>query len=276
MIKLWRNKSHWLHILVCWMFLGVMVVQAQGLDDTPLKQVLSDYVDGNGLVDYAGLKAHPQRLKAFVLALAQNGPTARPQNFVSRSDSLAFWINAYNALVLYGVTEAYPITSVTQIGPNFGFFKEIQFSVDGRNLTLDHIENSIIRPTFKDPRIHAAINCAAQSCPRLLQVPFVPGELESQLDKAMAQMIRSPMHVQFDFESKTLHLSQIFNWFQSDFVGLAGKATNTEESALVAYVVGYLPEADRRKIRAIENWKIAFNEYDWSLNELASSILKTH
>ena len=116
-----------------------------------------------------------------------------------------------------GVAKAYPISSVTEIAPVFGFFKIYQFTLGGRRFTLDQIEHEIIRKRFADPRIHAAINCAAVSCPRLLNKAFTPDELDDQLNAVMRDMIRNPMHVQIDRETGVVNLSAIFNWFSSDF-----------------------------------------------------------
>ena len=259
-------------MLVLALLVGILLiwqnVLAQGFDYTPWQQVLDGYVDESGLVDYKGLKSQPEILDAFVAHLAKSGPVSTPQFFKTRADSFAFWINAYNALVLFGVKEVYPISSVTQIQPNFGFFKANEFVVDGQTVTLDHIEHSILRDQFRDPRIHAVINCAARSCPRLLKEPFIADTLDLQLQSAIVQMVGSSQHVRFDSDSKTLYLSQIFNWFQSDFVnvGMSGK---TKETDLKNFVLGVLPQANQRHI---DNWKIVFLEYDWSLNDQATKM----
>ena len=79
-------------------------------------------------------------------------------------------------------SQSLSISSVTEIASVFGFFKIYQFTVGGRRFTLDQIEHEIIRKWFADPRIHAAINCAAVSCPRLLNKAFTPDELDDQLN----------------------------------------------------------------------------------------------
>jgi len=189
---------------------------AETFDYTPLNRTLGRVVDAQGRVDYEAVKTDAD-LRAFVDQLAQISPNTHPALFPSRADSLAFWVNAYNACVLAGVAKAYPISSVTEIAPAFGFFKTYQFVVGGRRFTLDQIEHEIIRPRFADPRIHAAINCAAVSGPRLLNKVFTPDELDDQLNAVMRDMIRNPMHVQIDRETGVVNLSAIFDWFSSDF-----------------------------------------------------------
>ncbi|MDA0711533.1 MAG: DUF547 domain-containing protein, partial [bacterium] len=127
------------------------------------QQVLTSSVDDNGRVDYAGLKADPTHLDAFVARLAVSGPDSTPEFFTTKADSFAFWLNAYNAMVVSGVVEAYPVASVKDISLSYGFFKRKSFRVDRRDLTLDDIEHGILRPGYRDPRIHAAINCGAKS-----------------------------------------------------------------------------------------------------------------
>ena len=190
--------------------------EAETFDYTPLNRTLGRVVNAQGRVDYEAVKKDAD-LRAFVDQLAQISPNTHPALFPSRADSLTFWINAYNACVLAGVSKAYPISSVTEIAPAFGFFKTYQFVVGGRRFTLDQIEHEIIRPQFADPRIHAAINCAAVSCPRLLNKVFTPDELDDQLNAVMRDMIRNPIHVQINRETGVVSLSAIFVWFSSDF-----------------------------------------------------------
>ena len=163
---------------------------AEALDYTPFERVLAEVVDKEGRVDYRMLK-HNADLQAFVKQIATVNPEMHPQFFRSSSDSLAFWINAYNAFVLFGVAEVYPIKSVREIAPDFAFFKKRTFRVGNRHLTLDHIEHKIIRKQFQDPRTHAAINCAAVSCPRLQPVVFKPSILDAQLQVAIQDMVQN-------------------------------------------------------------------------------------
>ena len=237
--------------------------EADTYDYAPLNRTLGRVVDGQGRVDYEAVKTDAD-LQAFVDQLAQISPDTHPALFPSRADSLAFWINAYNACVLAGVAKAYPISSVTEIAPNFGFFKIYRFTVGGRRLTLDHIEHEIIRPQFADPRIHAAINCAAVSCPRLFNKAFTPDELDDQLNAVMRDMVRNPMHVQINRETKVVSLSAIFNWFATDFTSYV-QANRTGETVL-DYVSLFLPADDTLYLQNHPDLQIVFLDYDWSLN----------
>ena len=237
--------------------------EADTYDYAPLNRALERVVDGQGRVDYEAVKTDAD-LQAFVDQLARISPDTHPALFPSRADSLAFWINAYNACVLAGVSKAYPISSVTEIAPNFGFFKIYRFAVGGHRLTLDQIEHEIIRPQFADPRIHAAINCAAVSCPRLLNKSFTPDKLDDQLNSVMRDMVRNPMHVQINRETKVVSLSAIFNWFADDFTSYV-QANRTGETVL-DYVSLFLPADDTLYLQNHPDLQIVFLDYDWSLN----------
>lgn len=236
---------------------------AETYDYTPLNRTLNRVVNAQGRVDYEAVKTDTD-LQAFVDQLAQISPDTHPEFFPSRADSLAFWINAYNACVLAGVAKAYPISSVTEIAPAFGFFKISLFVVGGRRFTLDQIEHEIIRKQFADPRIHAAINCAAVSCPRLINKAFMPDTLDDQLNSVMRDMIHNPMHVQIDRQTGVVNLSAIFDWFSSDFTSHV-QAREAGETVL-DYISLFLSRNDIQYLQNHPDLQIVFLDYDWSLN----------
>lgn len=235
--------------------------------DAPWKAVLAAFVDDEGLVDYQSLKQDAGNLTAYVDRLAKTGPQATPGFFITRADSFAFWLNAYNAFVLYGVVQAYPVGSVREILPEFGFFKQKKFRIDGRDLTLDEIEHTILRAYFKDPRIHAAVNCAAISCPKLRNKPFQAKILDLQLEQGMRQMIQSVEHVHLDSENKILYLSKIFDWFQSDFSDGFKNDKMKKDVSYLDYLTGFLTAEQRQVLEQTPNIEIVFKEYDWTLND---------
>ncbi len=238
--------------------------EAENYDYAPLNRALGRVVNARGRVDYETAKTDAD-LRAFMNQLAQVSPDTHPALFPTRADSLAFWINAYNACVLAGVSKAYPVSSVTEIALFFGFFKRHQFVVGGRSLTLDRIEHEIIRKQFADPRIHAAINCAAISCPRLQNQAFTPGELDDQLHAVMRDMVRNPSHVQINRPEGVVNLSAIFDWFSDDFTAYV-RANNAGETAL-DYISLFLDESDAAYLQNHPDIQIEFFDYDWSLNQ---------
>ncbi|MHC4938872.1 MAG: DUF547 domain-containing protein [Planctomycetota bacterium] len=188
----------------------------------------------NGKVDYEAIPR--TELNRFVAMLARFGPQTTPELFPTEPDRLAYWINAYNAVVIHQVLERWPIESVGK--KKAQFFYWTRYVVDGKPRSLYAIENDIIRKRFDEPRIHFALNCASTSCPRLPSEPFVPAKLENQLKRETDRFLAE--HV--SLEGETLYLSKIFEWYAEDFgpdpatwVGHPGK-------------------------------KVVYRPYDWSLN----------
>lgn len=248
----------WFNLTICLVLAYAPTSQAYDLD--VWARVLSAHVDTTGNVDYAGIQNKAQDLNEFVSGLAIIGPTATPDRFQNDTERMAYWINAYNALVIYGVVESYPVDSVKDIALFYGFFKRKKFRVDGREMTLDDIEHGILRPKYKDPRIHAAINCAAKSCPRLQREPFYPALLNEQLQTAMQEMVRSHKHVRLDLAQEVLYLSKIFDWFGEDFI------KKDQNLGLIDYVARYM-DAQMAYLVLSRDFEIEFLDYDWSLND---------
>jgi hypothetical protein len=219
-------------------------------------QVLQEYVNSQGRVNYAGLKNNPRTLESYLDLLAVNAPSDK----ATFQTGLAFWINAYNALTIKGVLDHYPTTSVRKIKLFGGFFSRIKFQVGGRSYTLDNIEHDIIRSEFGDPRIHFALVCASLGCPILENRSFVPETLEERLDNATANFINNPEKVRLDRENRVLYLSQIFEWYAEDF-------EDTHDS-VINFISEYLPEVDAAFLKGKEV-QIQYVQYDWSLNAQA-------
>lgn len=249
---------------------GVTPAGAAPFDDhyPTWNQVLSRYETEKGLIRYRELKAdaakqadHP--LHQFTRAIAA---VTRPQyEAFSREQKIAFWINSYNALTLKLVMENYPVTSMKKIG---GFFSspwktEFFSLVEGKAKTLDQIEHDILRQEFKEPRVHAALNCSALSCPRLQNHAFVAETLSPQLDQAMTQWLADPTRNHFDAEKGSLSLSKLFDWYGKDFVAGFGGIYQAVEK--------YGPPL--AKSLASQKARVKFLPYDWSLNDAASESL---
>lgn len=223
-------------------------------------RVLQAHVDTSGRVDYPALQASRAPLDAYVDSLGRTSPRSHPERFPSRAHELAYWVNAYNAFVLRGVIDAYPIGSVKDLAIANGFFQGIGFVAGGQELTLDQIENQIIRPVYREPRIHVAINCGAASCPPLGRRALAGETLDTQLDEAMRAFARSPRFVRLDRPGSALHLSKILEWFGQDFL------QPPERPAIVDYLLPYLPPADADYLRAHPGVALVYDDYDWSLN----------
>ncbi len=223
---------------------------AAAFDHGPFDTLLQAHVKGDS-VDYAGLAKKKPALDAYLAAVGKTDPASLP----SKQARLAFWINAYNAHTLAAVLGHWPkIESVSTIQPDFAFFKTKDKLVGGKRYALNDIENNVVRPTFKDPRIHAALNCASISCPPLSNRAFVAATLDKQLDAVMSAFVNDSKRNQIT--ASGAKLSQIFNWYGKDFEPAGGPQ---------AYMAKYLKGEKKAWIAAEKT--LHFLEYDWRLNK---------
>jgi hypothetical protein len=206
-----------------------------------LNTLLGKYVDVKGNVDYKGLKRNKKDLDALYDKII----SISPQDDWSRDQALAYWINLYNVATLKLIVNNYPTTSITKLEGGKPWDKK-WIKVGGRLLSLNNIENDIIRPEFKEPRIHFAVNCAAASCPPLLNEAFDPGRLDKQLEKQTRAFLNDSAYN--SISGSKLKLSKIFNWYKEDFGDLKDYITPYVETNIV-------------------NASISFLEYDWALNQ---------
>lgn len=231
--------------------------------------ILRAYVDRDGLVDYTGLKANRDSLDAYIDSLGSFSPRSHPDRFPAPRHELAYWINAYNAFVLKGVIDEYPVATVMDIGEESGFFSRLYFQAGGDSLTLDELEHGIIRQRYREPRIHFAVNCAAVSCPPLENRAFRGEDLDLRLDAALQRFAGDPRQVRIDAGKGLLHLSKIMLWFGSDFVEWfpADRADPPADPTLIDYLMPYLDAEQTAYLRQNPDLAISFNDYDWTLND---------
>lgn len=237
--------------------------------DTPaaLDALLGRYVrpnaDGVNRVAYAAWKASAAdrgALDALIAAAARETPSR-----MARADQFAFWVNLYNALTLQEVMRAYPVASIRDIKSRgvldfaalIGPWKTKLVTVEGRALSLDDIEHGILRPTFKDPRVHYAVNCASIGCPNLQPEAFRGDRLDAQLTAAARGFINHPRAVRAD--GNRLRLSSIYDWFRGDF---------GNEAQLKQHLERFAEPALAETIRSARG--IAGYGYDWSLNDVST------
>jgi hypothetical protein len=212
--------------------------------------LLGKYVR-QGVVDYAGLKADEARLDAY-LKLLEETDTAS----LSAKEQLAFYINAYNAWTLKLILGGYPgVKSIKELGSFLKSpWKKKIVRVDKRVISLDEVEHGILRPRFKDPRIHFAVNCASKSCPPLLSEPYRGATIDRQLDDATRAFLNDPK--QNYLEGGILYVSSIFKWYSEDF-----------NDDVVGFFLKYA-EGDLKKTLAegADLIQVRYLDYDWSLN----------
>lgn len=226
-----------------WICLATLALQAQTAPShAGLDSLLQKHVSETGRVNYKALKADKDALAAYCQTLSDH-PV---QDSWAREEKLAYWLNAYNAFTLKLVVDNYPTKSIMNFdGGKTWDVKRIKLG--DKKYSLNNIENDIIRPQFKDPRIHFAVNCAAKSCPPLWNRAYTAENLDSALD-ARARAFINDTNYNTLSDSKA-SVSKIFEWYASDF------------GDLKKYLNQYA--TTRLKSSAV----VTFKEYDWGLNE---------
>lgn len=206
--------------------------------------LLKKYVSEEGKVNYEGLKTEINKLNDYLNLLSSSYPNEK----WTKNEQLAYWINLYNAATLQLILKNYPIKSIMNI--NNGKAWDVKFIKSGtKMLTLNQIENEIIRPNFNEPRIHFAVNCAAISCPKLLNEAFTPEKIETQLETATRNFINTKQ--KNTINQTSVKVSKIFEWYAVDFGGKNN-------------IINYLNKYSNIKIEPKS--KILFKEYNWDLN----------
>lgn len=227
--------------------------------DRLLKQYVKAGADGINRVDYAAFKAsgRPQ-LKGYIRQLEATDPAR-----LDRPEQFALLANLYNAKTVDIVLDHYPVASIKDIslGGSLvaaftgGPWKAKVLHLNGVALSLDDIEHGILRPVFKDPRVHYAVNCASISCPNLQAEAFTGAKLNAQLDASAKAYVNHPRgaHV----IDGTLTVSSIYSWFKQDFGG-------TDEG-VIQHLRNYALPPLATKLRTITT--ISDYSYDWHLND---------
>jgi len=225
-------------------------------------------------VDYAALRLDRTALDAAVDAAAR--PAGDEERQWARAERMAFWINAYNLFTLRAIVDHYPIrshfftmqprNSIRQID---GVWTRLTWRAAGQTVTLDDIEHRILRPEFKDPRVHFAINCASIGCPVLQNEPYRAAALDQQLDAAARRYLASPEGLQVD--GSTLRVSSILKWYGEDFVprfaGNPAGGREAVERAILGVVAAFGPPPAAAVARTGAA-RVAFLDYNWSLNDI--------
>ena len=214
--------------------------------------LLQRHVNGQGIVNYKGLKKEMPALNEYLAILSKQKPSSN----WNRQEELAFWINAYNAFTVKLILDNYPVKSIKDLNPGVSviFVNTIWdkkfFSIGGDKMSLNNIEHGILRKK-QDPRIHFAIVCASVSCPKLLKEAYEAATLNQQLNKAAVDFLSDKSKNQVDAQHPKL--SKIFDWFAGDFK-VNGKSK-----------IDFINQFSRIKINA--GASVSYLDYNWNLNE---------
>jgi hypothetical protein len=214
--------------------------------------LVKKHVGVDGFVNYKGFVQDSARLNDYLRLLSAAHPNDK--NW-SRAEQMAYWINAYNAFTIKLIVQNYPVASIKDIKRGLAFVNSVWdikwIKIEGYTYDLNNIEHNILRPVFKDARIHAAVNCASFSCPKLRTEAFTAELLESQLEDSMRQFVADPVRNRISAERA--EVSEIFKWFRGDFERGGGS------------VRGFLNKFSAVKIS--DKTDLDYINYDWRLND---------
>jgi hypothetical protein len=220
--------------------LALPLAHAQGFpDNSGWAAILQRYVNADHRVDYQALRANRAPLDGYARQLAEPWP---PLSADARKAAL---INAYNALTVRWIVDNYPVESIWRTKRPFS---EARHTVDGERVSLDGIEGELRR---LDPRVHAALVCAARSCPPLRREPYRADAVNRQLDDNLREWLAMADRNSFDIANCVASISKIFDWYRADFDRIGG---------LRAVLAKYAPVP-------AANMKIEYRPYRWGLND---------
>jgi len=214
--------------------------------------------DGIARIPYAHVSSSDrERLGADLARLS-----GVPIGAYSRREQFAFWVDLYNELTVKLVLDHYPVSTIKNIAISPGLFSvgpwgRKLITVAGEALSLDDIEHRILRPIWRDPRIHYAVNCAALGCPNLQLSAFTAANTEALLDKAAREYVNHPRGA--TVSGGELTVSSIYIWYEADFGGT--------DAGVIEHLKRYARPGLASALAAIDH--ISGDSYDWALNDLS-------
>jgi hypothetical protein len=231
-----------------------------GIDHGAWNEFLSRNVragdDGLNRIAYGKVSRADRKALDAYLERMQQVPILR----FNRAEQRAYWINLYNAATVKVVLDHYPVPSILKISISPGLFakgpwKKKLLEVEGQAVSLDDIEHRILRPIWKDPRTHYAVNCASIGCPNLQTRAYTSANLEELLDAGARAYVNHPRGARVD--KGKLIVSSIYVWFASDFGG--------SDAGVIDHLRQYAEPALAKRLRPVT--EIDDDEYDWTLND---------
>jgi hypothetical protein len=225
-------------LLLCCFLLGISAFAQENIFFNKTDTFLKKYVDENK-VDYDAIKKNPTELDEISKLIA-NYELTKDEN-----TNKAFLINAYNLLVIIGVSAKFPVKSPLDIP---GFFDKITYSIASKKATLNDIENKMLRAKYDDARLHFVLVCGANGCPPILPEAYWPKTLDAKLDQQTTKALNNPNFIKVMGDK--IQLSQIFEWYKEDF-------KNKEIEFINSF----------RENKLNPKSKFSYYSYDWSLNK---------
>ena len=235
---------------------GTERVDHQPWDRFLKSYVVADHPSGIHKVRYAAVSPPDRRLLQDYLDSLQSVAVSR----LNRAEQQAYWINLYNALTVELILDHYPVASITRINPTRALLTRGPWDakllrIEDTEVSLNDVEHRILRPIWRDPRVHYAVNCASLGCPNLQPEAYTAGNTERLLERGAREYVNHPRGARL--ERGRLVVSSIYNWFQEDFDG--------SPQGVLRHLATYAEPALLEALRGQER-RISY-DYDWALNE---------
>lgn len=220
----------------------------QSMDHRIWTELLAASVGPDDRVDYGEFATRSTELASYMKQLGKT-----PIAPLSRHEQAALYINAYNAFTIQLMLDYPDVGSIKDI-PSAKRWDDARWQLDrDRQLSLNQIEHQILRPEFADPRLHFALVCASTGCPRLRNEAYTGADLDRQLEEQAIHFFGEPRNLRWDESNKTLQVSELLDWFRSDFAD----STAGLLERIRPWLPPEIPEGDLR---------ITWLPYDWTIN----------
>jgi len=221
------------------------------LDHSGWNGILQKYVTSESRVDYRALKEHgAAQLDQYLTLLAGPWPAG-----ISSAEQKAALINAYNALTMRWIVTNFPVESIWRTRHPF---TGARHTLAGQKISLDEIEGRL--RSMGDPRIHAALVCAARSCPPLRREAYEAARIGAQLDANARTWLANPSLNEFFPDRRLASVSMIFKWYHEDF---------ERNGSSVRDFLARLGPSDKTPFLRTPGAKIEYKSYHWGLNDAA-------
>ncbi len=241
-------------------------------------KIFKNYVDENGLVDYAKLNRTRPMWKPTLIDIA--GLDKKDYDSWQREEKIAFWINSYNLFTIKLIVDNYPIKPLWYRSilypPNSimhitDAWDKNYFTVMGIEYTLREIEHEMLLKQFGDPKVCFAISYASLGSPKLRNEPFYGKNLDAQLANQIKKYLSTPLGLEINRVEQSIYLSVIFTWYKDAFTNKYGtnqkyRARTPDVRAFLNFISEYAPEDQQRFLSDI-NFTIKYRRYDWTLNQ---------
>lgn len=222
------------------------------MDHSAFDALLREHVDGDGWVDYEGLRKDAMSLDMYIASVAN-----APFGSLGRDEKLALLINAYNAFTLRLILDHYPVESIKDI-PSAKRWADRRWRIGKMTLSLNQIEHEQIRPKFAEPRIHFALVCAAIACPRLRNEAYEADRIEEQLEDQTNYVHSHARWFRYQRGDRTVRLTKLYDWYGADFKQVTGSVLDFAARYSAPLKAAMNEDATLR---------IKWLDYDWTLND---------